>query len=205
MMSSAAFEMTQGEAGRRDREPFRTPAPSAPDPRVGPAGDGIRGEAVPRLGPGSFSCARLPQRQYLAGFAAFLRSRSTFPRSSAPSSEIFSTARCPARVSGRYARVRAQGPRAQPCTPGDEPRTARNRPCMPGTSSGAREWPCYASTRPHEPRDRLCRAGDQPGTRAHHPERRKAGVRPLRTAQAFSRYSARSSPIRASSSARRAG
>ncbi len=39
------------EADRRDREPFRTPGPSAPDPRVGPAGDGIRGEAVPAAGP----------------------------------------------------------------------------------------------------------------------------------------------------------
>ncbi|MBB6475897.1 hypothetical protein BJ992_005328 [Sphaerisporangium rubeum] len=54
MMSSAAFMVTQGKADRRDREPFRAPVPSAPDPRVGPARDGIRGEAVPRLGPGSF-------------------------------------------------------------------------------------------------------------------------------------------------------
>ncbi|SDK15444.1 hypothetical protein SAMN05421869_114104 [Nonomuraea jiangxiensis] len=38
------------KADRRDREPFRTPVPSAPDPRVGPAGDGIRGEAVPAAG-----------------------------------------------------------------------------------------------------------------------------------------------------------
>ncbi|GAA2849535.1 hypothetical protein GCM10010517_06900 [Streptosporangium fragile] len=49
MMSPAAFK-TQGEADRRDREPFRTPVLSAPDPRVGPSGDGIRGEAVPAVG-----------------------------------------------------------------------------------------------------------------------------------------------------------
>ncbi|GAA3564257.1 hypothetical protein GCM10022419_051170 [Nonomuraea rosea] len=51
---SAAFEVTHMKADRRDREPFRTPVPSAPDPRVGPAGDGIRGEAVPAAGFFSF-------------------------------------------------------------------------------------------------------------------------------------------------------
>lgn len=50
MMGPAAFKVTQLKADRRDREPFRTPVPSAPDPRVGPAGDGIRGEAVPAAG-----------------------------------------------------------------------------------------------------------------------------------------------------------
>ncbi|RVX44230.1 hypothetical protein EDD27_6956 [Nonomuraea polychroma] len=52
---SAAFEVTHMKADRRDREPFRTPVPSAPDPRVGPAGDGIRGEAVPAAGAFLFS------------------------------------------------------------------------------------------------------------------------------------------------------